>query len=75
MGSRGSVIPFFLQQSKNGKLSITDKDMTRFNITLDQSVKMVLDVLKFSMGGEIFVQKIPSYKITDVAKAVVHRVK
>lgn len=70
MGSRGSVIPFFLQQSKNGKLSITDKDMTRFNITLDQSVKMVLDVLKFSIGGEIFVPKIPSYKITDVAKAV-----
>ena len=70
MGSRGSVIPFFVQQSKSGKLPITDTGMTRFNITLDQSVKMVLDCLKFSLGGEIFVPKIPSYKITDVAKAV-----
>ena len=70
MGSRGSVIPFFVQQAKSGKLPITDTGMTRFNITLDQSVKMVLDCLKFSLGGEIFVPKIPSYKITDVAKAV-----
>ena len=70
MGSRGSGYTFFVQQAKSGKLPITDTGMTRFNITLDQSVKMVLDCLKFSLGGEFFVPKIPSYKITDVAKAV-----
>ena len=70
MGSRGSVIPFFIQQAKNGKLSITDPDMTRFNITLKESINMVLFVLKYSKGGEIFVPKIPSYKIIDLAKAI-----
>jgi|TARA_B100002052_G_C15804091_1_gene562625 UDP-N-acetylglucosamine 4,6-dehydratase len=70
MGSRGSVIPFFKNQAKKGKLSITDKLMTRFNITLKESVSMVLFALKNSQGGEIFVPKIPSYKITDLAKAI-----
>ena len=70
MGSRGSVIPFFIQQAKNGRLSITDPNMTRFNITLKESINMVLFVLKNSKGGEIFVPKIPSYKIIDLAKAI-----
>ena len=70
MGSRGSVIPFFIQQAKNGSISITNEEMTRFNITLKQSVSMVLFALKNSLGGEIFVPKIPSYKIVDLAKAI-----
>ena len=70
MGSRGSVIPFFINQSKKGKLTITDPAMTRFNITLNDSVSMVLFVLKNNLGGEIFVPKIPSYKILDLAKAI-----
>lgn len=70
MGSRGSVIPFFLDKRKEGILPITDDRMTRFNITLEEGVNMVLDVLSFAWGGEIFVPKIPSYKITDVAKAI-----
>lgn len=70
MGSRGSVIPFFLNKRNDGVLPITDDRMTRFNITLDQGVSMVLDVLEFAWGGEIFVPKIPSYKITDVATAI-----
>ena len=63
MGSRGSVIPFFMSQSSSGELSITDSEMTRFNITLKESVNMVLFALKNSLGGEIFVPKIPSYKV------------
>ena len=70
MGSRGSVIPFFLQKAKAKELPITDPAMTRFNITLNDSVEMVLWALKNSVGGEIFVPKIPSYRITDVAKAI-----
>ena len=70
MGSRGSVIPFFLKQKENGFLTITDKRMTRFNITLDGGVNFVLDCLRFMWGGEIFVPKIPSYNIIDVAKAI-----
>ena len=70
MGSRGSVIPFFISQSKKGKLSITDPEMTRFNITLNESVSMVLFVIKNNLGGEIFVPKIPSYKILELAKAI-----
>ena len=70
MGSRGSVIPFFLQKAKAKELPITDPAMTRFNITLKEGVKMVLWALKNSLGGEIFVPKIPSYRITDVAKAI-----
>ena len=70
MGSRGSVIPFFLEQKKNGVLPITDKRMTRFNITLQEGVDFVLKCLELMWGGELFVPKIPSYSITDVAKAV-----
>jgi UDP-N-acetylglucosamine 4,6-dehydratase/5-epimerase len=70
MGSRGSVIPFFMAKRKEGVLPITDKRMTRFNITLEDGVNMVLHALKYMWGGEIFVPKIPSYKISDVAKAI-----
>lgn len=70
MGSRGSVIPFFMDKAKNGVLPITDERMTRFNISLEDGVNLVLLGLKNSWGGEIFVPKIPSYKITEVAKAI-----
>jgi len=70
MGSRGSVIPFFLDRRKTGTLPITDPRMTRFNITLDEGVKMVIDAATHALGGEIFVPKIPSYRITDVAEAI-----
>ncbi len=70
MGSRGSVIPFFLERKKTGILPITDPRMTRFNITLDQGVALVLHALENSLAGEIFVPKIPSYRITDVAEAI-----
>jgi len=70
MGSRGSVIPFFLKQAKEGVLPITDPAMTRFNISLREGVDMVLWALENALGGEIFVPKIPSYKITDVAEAI-----
>ena len=71
MGSRGSVIPFFLDKLKNNEpLPITDERMTRFNITLDDGVDLVLFALKNAWGGEIFIPKIPSYRIMDVAKAV-----
>ena len=70
MGSRGSVIPLFLRQRREGFLPITDVSMTRFNITLSEGVDMVLWALDQSKGGEIFVPKIPSYRITDVATAI-----
>ncbi len=70
MGSRGSVIPFFQKKKDDGVLPITHKDMTRFNITLSEGVDLVLMTLDKMWGGEIFVPKIPSYKITDIAKAV-----
>jgi UDP-N-acetylglucosamine 4,6-dehydratase (inverting) len=70
MGSRGSVIPFFIEKAKTGVLPITDPLMTRFNITLQEGVDMVLWALEHAWGGEIFVPKIPSYRITDVAEAV-----
>jgi len=70
MGSKGSVIPFFLKRKSEGVLPITDSNMTRFNITLDEGVDMVLHALENAMGGEIFVPKIPSYKITDLATAI-----
>jgi FlaA1/EpsC-like NDP-sugar epimerase len=70
MGSRGSVIPFFLQKAKTGELPITDSGMTRFNISLQEGVDMVLWALGNALGGEIFVPKIPSYKITDLAEAI-----
>jgi UDP-N-acetylglucosamine 4,6-dehydratase (inverting) len=70
MGSRGSVIPFFLENKSKGVLSITDERMTRFNITLQEGVNMVLKTLEVMEGGEIFVPKIPSYRITDLAEAI-----
>lgn len=70
MGSRGSVIPFFLKQKKNGVLPITHKDMTRFSITINEGVQFVLKTFKIMWGGEVFIPKIPSYRILDVAKAV-----
>ena len=70
LGSRGSVIPFFLEQRRTGVLPITDPAMTRFNITLQEGVELVLHALDQAMGGEIFVPKIPSYRITDVAEAI-----
>ena len=70
MGSRGSVIPFFLDKAKTGVLPITDLEMTRFNISLEEGVEMVFWALEHGMGGEIFVPKIPSYRIEDVAQAI-----
>ena len=70
MGSNGSVIPFFLKQKSQGFLPITDPNMTRFNISLDEGVDMVFHALEHSWGGELFVPKIPSYRITDVATAI-----
>jgi UDP-N-acetylglucosamine 4,6-dehydratase (inverting) len=70
MGSRGSVIPFFLGQRARGFFPITDPAMTRFNISLEEGVQMVLWALENALGGEIFVPKIPSYRIVDVAEAI-----
>ena len=70
MGSRGSVIPFFLERRKTGVLPITDPNMTRFNISLQEGVDMILWATENARGGEIFVPKIPSYRITDVAQAI-----
>jgi len=70
MGSNGSVIPFFLKKRKEGVLPITDPSMTRFNISLNDGVEMVLHALDNAWGGELFVPKIPSYRIMDVAKAI-----
>ncbi|MGJ8736901.1 UDP-N-acetylglucosamine 4,6-dehydratase (inverting) [Zobellia laminariae] len=71
MGSNGSVIPFFISKKKNGGiLPITDPNMTRFNISLQGGVDMVMYALKEAWGGELFVPKIPSYRITDVAEAI-----
>lgn len=70
MNSRGSVIPAFQKMKNFNELKITDKDMTRFNLTLSEGVNFVLKSLKIAKGGEIFVPKIPSYKIMDLAKAI-----
>jgi UDP-N-acetylglucosamine 4,6-dehydratase len=70
LGSRGSVVPFFLAQRAKGVFPITDPTMTRFNISLEEGVEMVLWALENALGGEIFVPKIPSYRITDLAEAV-----
>lgn len=70
IGSRGSVIPFFIKKRNEGELPITDTRMTRFNISLEDGVKLVFFALGNALGGEIFVPKIPSYKITEVAKAI-----
>ena len=70
MGSRGSVIPFFLERRSTGVLPITHAEMTRFNVILDDGVEMVLWALEHALGGEILVPKIPSYRVIDVAEAV-----
>lgn len=74
-GSRGSVVPFFIEKSKDGVLPITDERMTRFNITLDEGVDLVLHALEHAVGGEVFVPKIPSYNIMDLAEAVAPKCK
>ena len=70
MGSRGSVIPFFMQEKKSGILPITDNQMTRFMITLEEGVELVWKAFDDMCGGEIYVKKIPSMKVTDLARAV-----
>ena len=70
MGSRGSVLPVFLSQKGSGTVTLTHKDMTRFNILMEDCIKMVIWVLQNSYGGEIFVPKIPSFRIRDLAKVV-----
>jgi UDP-N-acetylglucosamine 4,6-dehydratase/5-epimerase len=75
LGSRGSVVPFFLKQRESGCLTITDPNMTRFNITLDEGVQMVMHAIDNAWGGELYVPKIPSYKIMDVAEAIAPRMK
>lgn len=70
MGSNGSVIPFFINKRSSGELPITDPSMTRFNISLQGGVDMVMHALEHAWGGELFVPKIPSYKIMDVAEAI-----
>ena len=76
IGSRGSVIPFFIDSYKKKKLlTVTDPRMTRFNITLDQAIDLVMKSLKYSKEGEIFIPKIPSFKITDLVKAITNKEK
>jgi UDP-N-acetylglucosamine 4,6-dehydratase/5-epimerase len=70
MGSRGSVIPFFMKQKGEGLLPITHAEMTRFNISLQAGVDLVMYAIENHLGGEIFVPKIPSYKILDIAEAI-----
>jgi UDP-N-acetylglucosamine 4,6-dehydratase (inverting) len=70
MASRGSVIPIFQEQRKNGTVTITDKNMTRFWITQEQAVRFIIDCIEKMKGGEIFVPKIPSMKIIDLAQAI-----
>jgi UDP-N-acetylglucosamine 4,6-dehydratase len=75
IGSNGSVVPFFLNKRNDDFLPITDLDMTRFNISLDEGVEMVLFALENAFGGELYVPKIPSYKITDMAEAIAPKLK
>lgn len=70
LGSRGSVVPFFLERRNSGVLPITHSDMTRFNISLEDGVALVMRALKEARGGEIFVPRIPSYRILDLAQAI-----
>ena len=70
VGSRGSVVPVFLQQSESGKITITDERMTRFWITLEQGVRFVIDCISRMHGGEVFVPKIPSMKVVDLASVI-----
>ena len=73
MGSRGSVIPFFKSIKDSGEIPITDKEMTRFMITLQQGIKLVWDAFEDMIGGEIYVKKIPSMKIVDLAEVIAQR--
>ncbi len=75
MGSRGSVIPFFIKQREKGVIPITHEDMTRFNLTLTEGVNFVLDCLERMWGGELFIPKIPSYRILDLAQAIAPNIK
>jgi UDP-N-acetylglucosamine 4,6-dehydratase len=70
VGSRGSVVPVFLEQSRNGRITITDPRMTRFWITLEQGVRFVIKCIEIMQGGEVFVPKIPSMNIMDLAQAI-----
>ncbi len=70
IGSRGSVVPLFIKQKNNGKITITDNRMTRFWITLDQAVELVVSALQHMQGGEIFVPRIPSMRVVDLARAI-----
>ncbi len=70
MGSRGSVIPLFIEKSKTNTLPITHKEMTRFMITLEEGVELVWEAFEDSIGGETYVKKIPSMKVTEIAKAI-----
>jgi len=74
VGSRGSVVPLFLEQKKNGEITITDERMTRFWITLEQGVRFVIDCVSRMRGGEIFIPKIPSMKIADLADVIAPQV-
>ena len=75
VGSRGSVVPLFLEQRKGGVITITDENMTRFWITLEQGVRFVISCIERMQGGEVFVPKIPSMKITDLADVIAPEVK
>ncbi len=75
IGSRGSVVPVFLSQAKKGSLSITHKEMTRFWISVDEAIDFVISSLKLMQGGELFIPKIPSMKVIDLAKAIAPRAK
>ncbi len=75
MGSKGSVIPFFMKMKHNGLIPITDPKMTRFNITLKESIKIIFYAIKNSLGGELFVPKIPSYNIMELAEAIAPNIK
>ena len=70
MGSRGSVIPVFLEQKSQGLLKVTDPEMTRFNITLKQAIEVVKYSINNALGGEIFIPKMPSYTVKTVAEAI-----
>ncbi len=70
IGSRGSVVPFFLKKAREGVLPITHEEMTRFNISLDEGIELVLMALEKAWGGELFVPKLPSFRVTDLAKAI-----
>jgi UDP-N-acetylglucosamine 4,6-dehydratase len=70
VGSRGSVIPIFIKQRQNGKLTITDERMTRFWLTLEQGVRFVIHCTELMQGGEVFVPKIPSTRIVDLARVI-----